>query len=834
MRKKLILSFIIPITILLVTFLIVGIYPFGDKTIIVIDSNTQYVSFITYLRTILMGTNDFKYTFSTTLGSNFIPLFGYYLASPFNLITLLFKPENMKFALTLIILIKIGLSSLFMEYYLQKKYPNKNTLLFSLCYSLMSYNIVYMYHVMWLDSVMLFPIVILGIDYIFNNKSPALYIISLAISIIFNYYIGIIVCLGSLIYFVYKCIYENNNINKVKTFINYSISSLLAGMASMFILIPSFFGIIKGKANFSLSNLNFGITTSYLKIIAKTFTASLGEGETWNGGPMIACGMIIVVLLILYFINKKISKRNKIINGIFIIFLLSTFAIGALDLLFHGLNTPNCFDYRHAFIVVFFLITIATDSYMNLTKDKKDLKLTLLITFIVSVIIYFAKYKFNQSTYGLTILLSFIITFLILFILYKNKKPYKFLLIITIIDLLINSTAGVLMITLSDKQSINNYQNYVESTNKIIDNLKEYDNTFYRVEKTYDRETNENMLSINDSMIFNYNGISHFDSTSRSDVEIFLEKLGFRRLLTRSYYNKNGSTTVADMLLGVKYVVSYEQYKNYKEIIKNDNLKIYQNPYYLSLGYTIDDFDITLEKDPFLNMNNIVKEFTNVSKDIYEIEDYKENKFIDSEEKYVYTYEIEVSSNDELYFYFDTPDEIQTKYMNALMYVNDVYIDKYFSKYNWGVMSLGNYNIGDKVELKFVFDKDIIINNPYFYYENMDILEEQYDVLKENTVNLEMITSSHLKSNINLNSSKDVILSIPYDEGWHIKVNDKEIKQYKILDVLTGIKLKEGINEIDLTYTPKGLKEGLIISSVSIVGIIIYLLLRNKYTKKKS
>ena len=160
MKKKLSLSFILPVSIILFIFLVLKVWPFGDKTILVIDSNTQYVSFINYLKTCFFGTNDFKYTFSATLGQNFIPLLGYYLMSPFNLITIFFKPENIKMVLTIIILIKIGLCGVTMEYYLQKKYPDKKTLLFSLSYALMSYNIFYMYHLMWLDAIILFPLII--------------------------------------------------------------------------------------------------------------------------------------------------------------------------------------------------------------------------------------------------------------------------------------------------------------------------------------------------------------------------------------------------------------------------------------------------------------------------------------------------------------------------------------------------------------------------------------------------------------------------------------------------------------------------------------------------
>ena len=94
MKKKLLKTFLITLLILLIVFITLGIYPFGDKTIVVIDSNTQYVSFISYLKTIFLGNNDFKYLFSSSLGTNFIPLLGYYLMSPFNLLAVFFNLEN--------------------------------------------------------------------------------------------------------------------------------------------------------------------------------------------------------------------------------------------------------------------------------------------------------------------------------------------------------------------------------------------------------------------------------------------------------------------------------------------------------------------------------------------------------------------------------------------------------------------------------------------------------------------------------------------------------------------------------------------------------------------
>lgn len=825
MRKKLFWAFIIPIGVILFVFLLCGIYPFGDTTIVAIDSNTQYVAFVSYLKSIFLGINDFKYTFSATLGENFIPLLGYYLMSPLNLICLLFDIKNMKIAMTLIILLKLGLCGLSMEYYLQKKYFGKFTLLFSICYALMSYNIIYMYHIMWFDSIILFPLVILGIDYIFEDKKPFLYIISLGLAIIFNYYIGITICIGSLIYFVYKFILEYKKINKFKVFVNYGVSSLLGGLVSCFVLLPSLVGISSSKASFDLSSLSFGINISYLKVIAKMFTASSGVGETWHGGPMIGCGMVVLVLVILYFFNKNFELRKKICSFILLLFMMSTFVISSLDLLFHGLNIPNCFDYRHAFIMVFFMIMLASEELMNFNVDKKYMKYSLFGIGIVSLIIYLKRYKFIVSTYGVTILLSFILVLIIFYVLWKKKISYKALFIITIIDLCINSFAYVLTIKLSDNQSISHYSNYVSVMENISDELKEYDKGFYRVEKTFDRESNRNMLAINDSMIFDYAGISHFDSTSRKDVELFLQKLGYRRLLSRSFYNESGGTLAGDMLLGVKYVMSYEQYKNYSKVIDSD-INVYENTYSLSIGYAIVNDEVDLNDDPFGNLNKIVSSFSGYDEDIYLKSDYA--LYMDDN---LVRYVIDVKSNDDLYLYFNPGEDIQDSFYNLKMYINGNYVGEYFSKYNWGVIDLGNYDIGKVIEVSFEFNDAINYDDVYFYYENDEVINKHYEILSKNQVSLNKISSSYLVGNISLDDDMKVLFSIPYDEGWKIFVDDVECEVDASIGVFSSINLKEGTHKIELKYTPMYLNIGIFISLFVLVMISVYLIFYDKIWK---
>ncbi len=820
MKKNLLKSFGITITIILITFLLLGIFPFGNRSMVIIDSNTQYVTFLTYLRTILLGQNNFKYTFSSTLGQNMIPLIGYYLMSIFNILVIFFKPENIKILITILMILKIGLCSTIMEYYLSKKY-HKNTLLFSICYGLMTYNIVYMYHIMWFDSIILFPLVILGIDKIFSNKSPLLYIISLSLAIIFNYYIGFIICITSVLYFIYKYIFVYKKIDKFKVIIDYIVSSLLAGMISAFILLPSVLGLMNGKL--MNNGIDFGFNMSYIHVIAKAFTASVGVNETWHGGPMIGASMLIFILVILYFFNKKITKKEKIINAISLFILATTFTFKPLCLLFHGLTEPNCFNYRHAFIFVFFTITLAIRSYNKNEYSKKTYQNVKYILIILSIIILLSNFKFNQTTYNISIIISIILGLLYIYKL-QNKKTIIYLLLI---DLFINTFANVTMLKLSDKQYMNEYKNYVKNTNEAVEAIK--DDTFYRIEKTFDRETNKKMLAINDSMIFNYNGISHFDSTSSLDIENLFEQLGQRKLLTRVYYNN--STYLLDSLFGLKYILSNTEYKNYDLIKEVNNIKIYENPYYLSLGYSIKNKNIELSNNPFINQNNIIKAFTGLNEDIFKEAKYKveyenveiENNIYKTKTIGKINYYIK-SDNKNLYLYIPVNENIKTNYPNIKVYVNDKYITDYLTKYEWSTLNLGK-NV-TKVTLE--FENEMIMNDIYFYYENIDIFEKHYNLLKNNQVNINKITSSNLKGDISIEEDSTVLFTIPYDEGWNIKVDGKEIKYFKVMDSLIGLDLEKGSHKINLNYEPKGLKLGIYISLISLIITIIYVILRKK------
>ena len=62
---------------------IVGIYPFGDKSVLTGDLNSIYVPEFSYIKDILDGIQDWGYSFQKNMGENTTGMFSYYVSSPF-------------------------------------------------------------------------------------------------------------------------------------------------------------------------------------------------------------------------------------------------------------------------------------------------------------------------------------------------------------------------------------------------------------------------------------------------------------------------------------------------------------------------------------------------------------------------------------------------------------------------------------------------------------------------------------------------------------------------------------------------------------------------------
>ena len=111
-------SFLLPFLAMLAIFIGNGIYPFGDGSFMHSDMYHQYVPFLEeFLRKVKDG-EPLYHSWRIGMGSNYLALYGYYSASPFNWLMLLVPQQFLIEFMSYMVVFKIGLCGFTFAWYL--------------------------------------------------------------------------------------------------------------------------------------------------------------------------------------------------------------------------------------------------------------------------------------------------------------------------------------------------------------------------------------------------------------------------------------------------------------------------------------------------------------------------------------------------------------------------------------------------------------------------------------------------------------------------------------------------------------------------------------------
>ena len=850
-----ILAFILPIIIIASVFLLRKIGINSNRTILFSDMFSQYIGYFGKLKDVLSSDGSIFYAFNKSIGGNTIGLFAYYLASPLNLIILLFPKELLANAILTIYLIKIGICSLTLAIYINKVYKKNDysVLIFSLCYGLMSYNIVFHMNVMWIDGVMLLPLIALGIENIINKNKYKLYIVSLFLAIISNYYIAYMICIFSVLYFIYKgIIYKKINGKNILGFIG---SSLIAGGLSGYLLIPVVLSLMTGKA--SLKNLSDGIyvTESIFSTLSKTIIGSYDYNQILSGPANIFCGVIITVFLLLYFINEKIGLRAKLLSAVFIFILFLSFTINIFELLWHGFNYPVGFEYRNSFLFCFLIITLAYEAWINIDKLKiKDIIISVFICASVDIAILLQRYS-HVSVKKIAISFLFVLIYSFIFILFRKVSLKRiFINFLCIIIVICELSLNIYLIIINNIYISQNYvKQYIEDLSPIVEDIKKDNDNFYRTEMTFNN-------TLNDSMLLNFNGLTHSSSTNEKNTMNIVDSLGYKTASTCEIYNQ-GSTIPVDSILGIRKLISvknpeiyscYDHLENqYYNVIKDyEDYVVYENPYALPIAFMVNDSLKTLQQDNIDNLFDytgsifdlMVNEETNLYNKL-EVTDIKLNNVeavaelgenlytkIDAEKDASIDITIKSQDSNPVYLflksniYEDAIDNnikgtIRGRAVEVISNGGAEYAQ--FTGLGYNIQFIGNYNDGEEIKVTIKLAGDTTtIKEVQVYSCNMDNFEGVYENLSLNTIENTDYKDGYVKGDVTVTADKTLLYtSIPYDEGWILKVDGKDCEYIKILNGFIGVELEEGQHNIEFKYKLPGFKVGLSISIISLIAL---------------
>jgi len=797
------LSFLLPVVIMVSIFVIKGIYPFGDRSFLFSDMYHQYIPFLTeFVRKIKDG-QGLYYSYNVGIGSNFLALYVYYLASPFNWLAFLVPESFLIEFMSYLVIFRLGLCGFTSYIYLQRHFEENSpaALFFSCFYALSGFTAAYNWNVMWLDCIVLLPVILLGLERLVKEGKCGLYCVSLALSIITNYYISIMICIYLVLYFAVLLITEKRSFRII---FNFALYSLLAGGISAVLLIPEVCAILATD----FGDMDFPQTlTVYFSIIDELarhclcVTTERGL-EHW---PNIYCGSAVFFMIPMYVSHDGIGIRKRFCNMTLAGIFLLSFAMNIPDFIWHGMNYPDSLPARQSFIYIFLVIVMCYEVYLKLDQMSER---QILFGYLGAVIFLLFCEKFVESEdfdMGIELLtLLFVTIFAVLLYLRRTKsnpRTRQILAMVTLVAVIAETsinTFNTSVGTVSRSEYLEDITDYTALSEHV---KADSGSVVYRIEK-FTRKTK------NDGTLAGFPAASVFSSTMNSYVMDLYTRFGMRH--SKVFYGFDGATAFTAALLNVGWMFGKEaDYSNsiYIQEEKSGDISLYRMKYPLPFGYVAPyGYDLAESVNGIRLQNEMVKEL-GIEGQLFEKAKKTasgDNVRITAEKDGVYYGVITAAGTRKADLIGGSLNEASYGDLkkDSIIYLGYLYEGE----------SVTIVNGDEDDETRKVMAEGYVLNE--------DVLEQAIEKLGNRCLEDVTADSTHISGRIKLDAPGRLILSIPYEKGWRVTVNGagKEVQLFG--DSLMALDLEAGEYDIALKYVPQGMKAGLIVSIMSLILFI--------------
>ena len=820
-----------------------GIYWNSDTSPLLGDGFHQYVIFDLNLRNILHGSDSLFYTFTSGLGLNFYALSSYYLGSFLSPLVYFFDVSSMPDAVYLSTLLKfglIGLSTFFSLSKIFKNIPAPLRLALSTSYALMSFTVSQLEIKTWLDVFILIPLILTGLHLLITEKKRILYFTSLSILFIQNYYFGYMTALFLVVW--YFCQLSWDFKSSKFSFLDFFLTSLLAGLTSFIMTLPTLFDLrTHGEKLTAITKIKTDASW-YLDLFAKQF---IGAFDTTKYGsiPMIFVGLLPFILTIVFFTLKSIKFHVKLCYATLLLIIIASFYLEALDLFWQGMHAPNMFLHRFAWIFSTLLIYISAE-VLNRVKDIKLWNVLFSITLLLSgylATIYFKNHYSFLTKLNILLTIEFLVVYLLLLLALIKKlislKIFSILILIfTVSEVSFNASSQLNGITKEwGFASRSTYDKDIPSMEAILEYTKQQPDTFTRTEKLQTQTGN-------DSMKFNYNGISQFSSVRNRSASTTLDKLGFKSSGTNLNLRYANNTIIADSLFGISYNISetYPDKYGFYPSYQKDNLTLYKNQFALPIAFATQSLykDVTFNDHTLDNQTQFLNQIAGLNEEYF----YPINHHTDSGDNVVnlngtdtedatISYSIEIPDNSQVYLSMTKLNFSNDKKKQVDIIVNGekkfFTTDNAFTFFNLGY---AEHKQTFDIQIKFPGNAQVSFESPTFYRLDTKKYTEAIRKIKENPVEVSSYKNK-VTVNYKVKNETSIFFTIPYDQGWSAYQNGKKLQIQQAQTGFMKIDVPEGEGTITLSFIPKGFVAGASCSLIAIIVFIFYDIQRKKYSR---
>lgn len=829
-------------TIFAVSLILMSIHPFGDRQVLVVDLWHQYFPFISDLWHGLREGRSMMWSWTAGAGHDYLGHIGYYLASPFNFLAALFPHAWLREVLTVFLMFKIGLAGFFMSLYLRYISPKRSIMIpaFAAVYALCAFVFAYYWNFMWMDTFAMLPLVAFGVHKLVAEGKYRLFVISLALSIIFNFYIGFFICIFAAMYFFVLGIKYKLNLREfLRRLLTISICSIVALGLTAFLSLPTL-EVLQHTGRGDTTFPSFSFYRSFVDVLGNfaSFSPTRGTpGSVMEHGPANIYAGLLVILLYPVFLISKIPLREKIAFSAMAAFMLISTNINVLNFIWHGFSFTHGLPFRYSFLISFVMIIMAYRAF-SLGITTKITKWHLLaMGGGAAVFIALSHFGSHPSHALLAIILSTLyISIFALMAVFKDKAKVfttaKIALCVVVVAEL--ATASFMGITQqSYTTSRTDYPWSYEDVQSVLAHRQTPEHDFVRTDFTQ-------RWSTNDPALYGITGISMFSSFANQNTLRFMGGLGLINWSGGNSYAFAETSPLTAAFLNIRYLVDRlntpaDDGVFWHRVANYGFVNLMQNSRHLPLGFMVNpamEHYIGDMHNPFNSQNDLFRRATGLDGDLFTLLPVvhvgHENLHVTSWDGFEWNFNMDEGHTSGIFrFNYSIPHDAEVYAYIRITNTNDIHLTIGYderhlrnipSRYSdTHMFRVGSFVQGDMITFRSDTTQTWGNASTFVGVLNRELFEEGFAILASQPWQLTSFADTRIKGSITVLQDGILYTSIPYNGFWRAFVNGERVEVFAIDGAMSAIWLEEGEHFVEFRYHNTAFIAGVTISLVSLM-----------------
>lgn len=843
-------------------------YPFGTACFLHEDAYVQYNTMIRTLIEYVHSGDLSSIMWDHGMGIDIYLNMLYYLLSPFNVIALILGSKYVELSLVIIIILKCSIIPVSALYFFRHTTIVGNTdslqgwmarlveMSCAMAYGLCGYVIAYGQNMIWLDAIILMPLIAIAIERLISGLGWRMYVVLLALVMMVNFYYSIYVCMFAVIYLILASTGGIKRLfrNAVKTLIFSIVSAVIAAC----VLLPALLCIMKaGDSYVGLEQIGlsqWGNLPGYV-VSFFPFKQVDSAGYLFNNNNYI--GTIAILMVIAYMCNRRYVWMCRVKYAI-VVFLLM---LGAnwlpLNYVLHGFTITHGIGNRFSIILMFVMVAMAYMQIMGLENIRlRDSIITGIIAIALLAVSVTDKEKLQVAVcYAAYMIISVVVIIVLVLLARKSitgRVSVGILSVLWCMELIVNAVY-VMPATANDEGMTDSIA--LSSWEDAYNSL-ENDDDSRKTALIYYNYTPDSEVNWYSSMINGYSvnafasmGLAHYDNVE---------------------YVYDGTTPLTALMYNVRYVLTNAQNSNggYHMITQNDVYSVYEADDLAGMGFMADSslaqwkgegtvaenqsdfislgfgeevpeakserlmsalpwcsvkmkvseqmgiltcYSVPYETYIWESYNNGEFEKTGIGQYIYKgMTVYPPNvhlNFVADSDMELYTYSMD--TRDQVVMTFaDNNSNSETAYYNTSQLVYGGHIQH---GQQVKVAAFGGASMGETAEKKV-----------QLYTWNSELFDKVKPYILDETLISDGYSGNTFCGHITAKKDGVLYLAFPYSDGYTVYVDGQKAEKLLLGKGNMGVELTEGYHDIKLEYRTPGLMSG---AAVSLAGIVMFILI---------